>query len=265
MNILGIHIGHDSSAALLRNGRLIADVAEERFVRVKHYSGVPYLALEYCLKAGGITMGDIDIVAVSSKDAIPQLNFLFDIEGNRAEKRTIKGQAADVYRKYFGGMHKKPPLYVKKYPLPLKTRIVHVEHHLAHAASAYYTSGIPRNERSLIVTCDGAGDAVSFCLWRGEHGKITALKKFDTSGSIGWFYSNVTEALGWIHGDGEGKTMGLAPYGDFSKCRGFWTGTTPSLLQVISLSHTISARDSIGTKPGPWSFISTMLMNCTGL
>jgi carbamoyltransferase len=173
----------------------------------------------YCLKAGSLTMEEIDIVAVASAGPVPDLNFLFDMEGGARERKTIRAQAADVYRKYFSSL-KKPPLYIAKYPLKRRTQIVHVEHHLAHAASAYYTSGLPKTERALIVTCDGAGDGVSFCLWRGENGGIQPLKKFNTAGSLGWFYSNVTEALGWIHGDGEGKTMGLAPYGDFTNCRG---------------------------------------------
>src|SRR5215510_13524843 len=219
MNILGVHIGHDSSAALVSDGHLIADVAEERFTRIKHYSGIPYCSVSYCLKAGSLTMGDIDIVAVSSADPIPYLNFLFDLQNGARERKTIRSQAADVYRKYFSSA-KKPPIYISKFPLQGQTQIVHVEHHLAHAASAYYTSGLPKAERALIVTCDGAGDGVSFCIWRGENGRIQPLKKFKTDGSIGWFYSNDTEALGWIHGDGEGKTMGLAPYGDFTKCRG---------------------------------------------
>ena len=220
MNILGIHIGHDSSAALLKAGHLVADVAEERFIRLKHYSGIPFHSVGYCLKAGSLSMDDIDVIAVSSSGAVPQLNFLFEMEGGDRERKSLRAQAADVYRKYFGGTHIKPPLYVTKYPLRRKTKIIHVDHHLAHAASAYYTSGLARTERSLIATCDGAGDGLSFCLWRGENGKIIPLKKFGTNGSIGWFYSNVTESLGWIHGDGEGKTMGLAPYGDCSKCEG---------------------------------------------
>ena len=219
MNILGVHIGHDSSAALLNDGQLVADVAEERFIRIKHYSGIPYSSVSYCLKAGSLRMEDIDIVAVSSSDAIPELNFLFEMENGARERKNIRSQAADMYRRYFSSA-KKPPIYVSKFPLQRQSQIVHVEHHLAHAASAYYTSGLSNTERALIVTCDGAGDGFSFCIWRGENGRIQPLKKFKTDGSIGWFYSNVTEALGWIHGDGEGKTMGLAPYGDFTKCRG---------------------------------------------
>ena len=220
MKVLGIHIGHDSGVALIAHGALVADVAEERFTRVKHYSGIPYQALQYCLRENAGSINDIDIVALSSRYPVPQLNHLFAFRDGQMGKRSIPAQAADVYRKYFGGVQRKPPLYVKRLALPSTCRIVYVDHHLAHAASAYYSSGIDRNQRALVVTCDGAGDGWSLCIWRGEQGKLTPLKRFGTNGSLGWFYSNVTEALGWIHGDGEGKTMGLAPYGDFAQCRG---------------------------------------------
>src|SRR5436309_11532645 len=220
MNVLGVHIGHDSSVALIKDGQLIADVAEERFTRIKHCSGIPYKSLDYCMREGGISMSEVDAVAVSTKQSLPQLNFLFDMDESQREKKTLPARAADAYRRYRGGGLNMPPLYVKKHRLSRLTRIVHVEHHLAHAASAYYSSGLARREKALIVTCDGAGDGWSICMWKGENGRITPLKKFATNGSLGWFYSNVTEALGWIHGDGEGKTMGLAPYGDPQKCKG---------------------------------------------
>jgi carbamoyltransferase len=220
MNVLGVHIGHDSSVALIRDGQLIADVAEERFTRIKHYNGIPYAGLEYCLREGGISVDDLDIIAVSSKYPAPSLNFLFDIPEDQQEKKNFRSQALDTYRKYFGGNLRKPPLYVKRHRLSNRTRVVHIEHHLAHAGSAYYSSGLGRDEKALVVTCDGMGDGWSICMWKGEQGRITPIQKFGTNGSLGWFYSNVTEALGWIHGDGEGKTMGLAPYGDPDKCRG---------------------------------------------
>ena len=81
--------------------------------------------------------------------------------------------------------------------------------------------------RQLIVTIDGSGDGISGGLWRGENGKITKLHTFPNAGSLDWFYSNVTEGLGWWHGDGEGKTMGLAPYGDYTKCQGVLNKFTP--------------------------------------
>ncbi|HTM50340.1 MAG TPA: carbamoyltransferase C-terminal domain-containing protein [Bryobacteraceae bacterium] len=220
MNVLGLHMGHDSSSVLIQDGSLTADVAEERFTRIKHYNGIPYAGLEYCLREGNIPIEDVDVVAVSSRFPVPGLNYLFDLNEQQREKKNFRSQALDAYRKYFGGNQRMPPLYIKRHKLSSRTRIVHVEHHVAHAGSAYYSSGLGRDEKALIVTCDGMGDGWSVCIWRGENGRITPLKKFGTNGSLGWFYSNVTEALGWIHGDGEGKTMGLAPYGDAEKCRG---------------------------------------------
>ena len=86
MNVLGVHIGHDSSAALVKDGRIVADVAEERFVRIKHYSKLPINSIEYCLKSQNLTMNDIDIIAIPAAGVAPELNFLFDLKGARAEK-----------------------------------------------------------------------------------------------------------------------------------------------------------------------------------
>lgn len=146
---------------------------------------------------------DLDMIAVASNRGDPGLNHLFGLESKAAAPR---------------GEKQIPPLYFKQFPVRPRCQVVQVEHHLAHAASAYYTSQIA--EKTLIVTCDGLGGGVSVGLWRGENGIITALEKFPATGSLGWFYGNVTEALGWMHGEGEGTTMGLAAYGDPSKCQG---------------------------------------------
>jgi len=218
MKILGVHIGHDSSASLVIDGKICADVAEERFNRIKHYCGLPIKSIEYCLKSNNLNISDIDIIAVPSKGSIPELNFLFDLKGNMKEQKSKTGQMFEFARRITKKSGIKPPIYIKNFPISSSVQILHVEHHLAHAASAYYSSGI--KDRQLIITMDGAGDNTSIGLWMGENGRIKQLKKFNTSASLGWFYSIVTEALGWWHGDGEGKTMGLAPYGDFKKCKG---------------------------------------------
>jgi carbamoyltransferase len=218
MKILGIHIGHDSGAALVHDGKIVADVAEERFLRVKHYCGLPIQAVDYCLKSQNLTMADIDIVAVPAAGSVADLNFLLDLKGAKREQATRKRQALEFATAIMKKPGIKPPLYIKNFPLAPRTEIVHVEHHLAHAASAYYTSGT--RDKQLIVTIDGAGDGVAVGIWRGEDGRIERLQTFPPAGSVGWFYSNVTEALGWWHGDGEGKTMGLAPYGDHTECQG---------------------------------------------
>lgn len=219
MKVLGIHIGHDSSACLVIDGNIIADVQEERFTRLKHYSGLPINAVNYCLSSIGLAIEDIDVVAVPSKGSIPELNFLLGLKGENKEKKTSGKMMFEYAYRIMKKSVAKPPLYIKNFPINNNTEILHVEHHLAHASSAYYTSGNISNKQ-LIVTIDGAGDGVSVCLWRGQSGKIEVLKKMPVDSSIGWFYSNVTEALGWYHGDGEGKTMGLAPYGDLSKVNG---------------------------------------------
>lgn len=218
MNVLGVHTSHDSSAALVRDGRIVADVAEERFTRIKHYAGLPTHAIDYCLKSQNLTMADIDAVAVPVAGRAPDLNFLFDLKGARRETKSPQRRGLEFVWEKLNRPHEKPPLYFKNFPLDARTEIVHVEHHLAHAASAYYTNAT--SEKQLIVTIDGIGDGVSVALWRGDNGRIDKLEAFPSSASLGWFFGNVTEGLGWWHGDGEGKTMGLAPYGDFTKCRG---------------------------------------------
>src|ERR1700751_588943 len=135
MNILGIHVGHDGGAALVRDGRIVADVAEERFTRVKHYCGLPIQALDYCLKSQQMTMADVDIVAVPSMSSTPKLNLLLDLQDTKAETTRPRGTSEG----WFGEVAYRPPLYFRNFPLSPRTEIVHVEHHLAHAASAYYT------------------------------------------------------------------------------------------------------------------------------
>lgn len=218
MNTLGIHAGHDSSAALVVDGKIVADVAEERFSRIKHDAGLPLRSIDYCLKSQRLTMADIDAVAVPASGSVAGLNFMLDLKGDRREKPALRHAVVETLREWLNKPGLKPPLYFKNFPAKDSMPIVHVNHHLAHAASAYYTSGFA--DKQLIVTIDGIGDNISCALWRGDKGKIEILKSWGREASLGWFYSNVTEALGWWHGDGEGKTMGLAPYGDFTKCQG---------------------------------------------
>ncbi|MBI3951339.1 MAG: hypothetical protein HY314_12890 [Acidobacteria bacterium] len=227
MNVLGVHIGHDSSATLVRDGRIIADVAEERFTRVKHYAGLPFESIEFCLKYAGLDSREIDVVAFSSSVPPSGAKLLFpDLDLRRSDVRGMVKEAVlpmvsrEVRR---NGL----PVYLKPFRTNPSIEVELVEHHEAHAASAYYTCGRPLSERVLIATLDGMGQGISCAVWRGENGRLEPLLKINTRGSIGWFYSNVTEALGWWHGDGEGKTMGLAPYGNASAAKGAFDGFYP--------------------------------------
>lgn len=227
MKILGVHIGHDSSAALIVDGKIVVDVAEERFVRLKHFAGLPLKAIDYCLKAGGINMEHVDIIATPSSWPVLELNHIFQFPDHLKEKPTKKRIIKEAFLRLTHSPALKPPAYYKTFEVNKDAIVEHVDHHTAHAASAYYTSGANHDDKYLVVTMDGQGDGVSIGIFRGENGKLSYLKKWGGEGSLGWFYSVVTEALGWWHGDGEGKTMGLAPYGNFNKSNGCLTKFHP--------------------------------------
>src|ERR1700746_2670827 len=113
MNVLGIHLGHDSSAALVTDGRIVADVAEERFTRTKHYCGLPMGAINYCLKSRQLTMAEIDAIAVPAEGSVPELNFLLDLKGRRQELKSRKGRMLEFARELFNSPGSKAPVYIK--------------------------------------------------------------------------------------------------------------------------------------------------------
>jgi len=222
MNILGVHLGHDSGAALVRDGYVVADASEERFNHIKHYGSYPFESLQFCLTQGKIDMVDIDAIAISTYLQDPAIKILFGLSADEVNELVANndqlkilsiGIKSKIKSRVLKRMPEGTPLYVR----PFKRRgreipIVKVDHHLAHAASAYYTSGFTSD--CLIITSDGMGDDISTAVWKGKNGKITPLARYNPSGSFGWFYGLVTEALDWWVGEGEGKTMGLAPYGN---------------------------------------------------
>jgi carbamoyltransferase len=214
---------------LVVNGELVADVAEERFSRIKHDAALPVAAIGSCLEMAGLEMADLDVVAVPTTSQSWGLNELFDLYGGPHEQSPGFARAAETATRLAGGRRvqapPRRPLYARRYPLGPGTDLVKVGHHHAHAASAYYTSGYAG--RQIVVTLDGIGDGVSTGIWRAEGGLIEPIEQFDGSGSLGWFYGTVTEALGWRHGDGEGRTMGLAAYGDPDAARGALDGFHP--------------------------------------
>lgn len=217
MNILGVRYGHDAGAALIIDGDIVANIAEERLTRVKHDTSFPVRSIATCLQQGGIGSEELDCLAIPSI-AIPEAFFsFFSIPENiiPAHSYTLKRKIRNyVKRKLKIAEPGVPviPLYQKTFKLSEGCKIHLCEHHRAHAASAYYTSGL-NDEKVLIVTTDARGDKVSAAFWRGRRNRITPLKKFDGRASLGYFYSNATEAMGWRHSSGEWKVMGLAPYG----------------------------------------------------
>ncbi len=219
MIILGIHHGHDSSAAVLRDGEVLADVQEERFRRLKHSADFPFESLRFCLERAGLSsIAEVDAIAWAG-NVIPRRDAGF--LGLDLPERS-GGLRSSVRRMMHGrGDERRPsmlPVYFPDMRIGPDTELVRVEHHLAHAASAHFTR--PDPSPCLVFSIDGMGDGYTTTVWRAEGDRIEPLQKLGTEAAIGWGYSIVTEGLHWIHGDGEGKTMGLAPYGDPEVCRG---------------------------------------------
>ena len=218
MIILGIgNTHHDPSACILVDGKLVAAAEEERFSRNKHASGeFPVNAIKFCLNYAGLAPDDIQVVAHASS-AVAYDRHKWDYF-----KRAIwtrPGQAikaitkAEPRKKHF---NEKPLEILKAAGIPTdKVEIVATEHHIAHAASAFYFSGF---SSGAFMTMDGSGEFTATMLgYFDEQGKIHILKEFIVPDSLGFFYATMTDYLGFEHDDGEYKVMGMAPFGDPAK------------------------------------------------
>ena len=206
MIILGISaFFHDSSAALIKDGNLIAAVEEERFTRKKHDMEFPIKSIEYCLKEADISIDKVDYIAFYEK---PILKF-----------DRILNQFIDSFPKGFLAFNKAMPSWISeklrirrivKKKLKFKGKIFFIEHHLAHAASSYLVS--PFNE-SVILTLDGVGEWASSTHGYAKGNDIYLEKEIKFPHSLGLLYSAVTAFLGFKVNSGEYKVMGLSAYG----------------------------------------------------
>lgn len=210
MNILGINTFHaDASAALVQNGQLIAAAEEERFTRKKHWAGFPKNAIRFCLKQGGIQAGDLDHVAVSFN---PKANIgkklLFTIK-NRPALGTIR----DRLKRLGKSTHIRDLISdaCGEDSIAVRAQFHSVEHHLAHAACAFFLS---EHQNAAIVTIDGMGDFCSTLFATGRKNQITPVDRVFYPDSIGYLYNAITIYLGFPNYGDEYKVMGLAPYGE---------------------------------------------------
>lgn len=201
-NIMGISAGyHDSACCLLQDGVLVAAVQEERFSRVKNDRSFPRKAFRHCLEAGSISLGDIDCIAYYEDPCLKLgrqiwMSMIPDISTDRLNAtadRLTRRSPQDFIRR-FG------------YEGPIEV----VDHHLSHAASAYYFSGF---DESAILTVDGVGDWPTTTYGSGKGLEIQRFEQVDFPDSLGFFYSAITGYLGFEVNEGEYKVMGLAPYG----------------------------------------------------
>jgi carbamoyltransferase len=205
--VLGINAYHgDSAAAVVRDGRLLAAVEEERFRRIKHWAGLPTLSMQYCLREAGVTFGDLEHIAINLNPRVNHGRRLLHVLKhwpspkllvNRLKKLGKTQSVADAIAAAFPGE-------------PMKARVHHVEHHLAHLASSYLCSPF---EEAVNLSVDGMGDFASAAWGPGKGAALHVEDRVYFPHSLGIFYSAMTQWLGFPHYGDEYKIMGLAPYG----------------------------------------------------
>lgn len=206
--ILGINAFHgDSSACLVRDGVLLAAAEEERFRRIKHWAGIPSESIRYCLAEAGITLAEVDHVAIN-QDAraslgrkvvyaltrLPSPALVLDRLRNKRKRDSIEAHLTRTFpQSAFGG------------------RVHAVEHHRAHLSSAFHVSPF---DEAVVVSVDGFGDFSSAAWGVGRGTQIEVEGRVHFPHSLGIFYQALTQFLGFPHYGDEYKVMGLAPYGE---------------------------------------------------
>ncbi len=210
MIVLGINAYHaDASAAIFKDGKMIAATEEERFRRIKHWAGFPSLAVAFCLREAGITLAEVSYIAIGrdpkakflkkifffAKNAVTSFNFIKDRFQNLQNVASIEVELSKI-----SGLSE----------ASIKSKIHQVEHHRSHLASAFFAS--PFNE-SAILSIDGSGDFSTTMFAIGKGSEIEVIDSIDFPHSIGVFYTAFTQLLGFPHYGDEYKVMGLAPYG----------------------------------------------------
>jgi carbamoyltransferase len=207
MYILGISAYyHDSAAALIKDGRVVAAVEEERLSRIKHDNGFPTKAIEYCLAQESVSINDVDYVVFYEKPFLKFERILM----------TSFGTFPSSYRFFREAMLNmlKEKLWVKEIiqrKLKYQKEVLFVEHHLSHAASTFFCSPF---QEAAILTVDGVGEWTTTTLGIGKDVEIKLLKEIRFPHSLGLLYSTFTAFLGFEVNEGEYKVMGMAPYGE---------------------------------------------------
>jgi len=216
LTILGLSgaVSHDPSAALYIDGKLVAAAEEERFVRDKHAKNrMPYEAAKFCLEFAGIRPQDVDAVAIpfAPISLAGKARWHYARRYWYAPERAL--DAILTGNRHYYRYRKRIEWCLVQLGFDLtRTEIVPVEHHLAHASSAYHCSGF--QQKTAILGIDGKGEYATTFFGYGENGRIHKIKEFFDPDSLGGLYGAITEYLGFEMLDGEYKVMGMAPYGD---------------------------------------------------
>src|SRR5229473_526520 len=214
MHILGINAYHgNSSAALVSDGWLIAAVEEERFNRVKYAAGFPSAAIRYCLDAAGITLSEVDHIAIPRNPWArlgTKLMYALKMPGFARDRARVLAR--------FVGIPEALAQTFDVSPEAIRAKFHRVEHHQAHLASSFFVSPF---EHAALLSADGLGDFASTMWGVGEGPRMRIEGAVAFPHSLGLFYSAVTQYLGFLKYGDEYKVMGLAAYGQPEQLHAF--------------------------------------------
>lgn len=210
MIILGLNAYHaDSSAAILKDGVLIAATEEERFRRIKHWAGFPSHAIAFCLNEAGVALDQVDYITIGRD---PKAKFGKKIKFLLSDPfggiKTVRERLSN--RKKIASLEDEFIHHFGVEASHVKSKIKNIEHHRSHMASAFFPSPF---QEAAILSIDGAGDFSTTMLGIGRGSQIEVLASIDFPVSCGTFYTAFTQFLGFPHYGDEYKVMGLAPYG----------------------------------------------------
>lgn len=211
MYILGLNAFHaDSSAAIFKDGVMIAATEEERFTRIKHWAGFPLHSVQFCLREAGINLSEVDHITIGRDPKAKLWNKLFYLLQHpslwmgavqRLENSRDVSRLEDLFQAAEPGLAASF----------IRSRMRNIEHHRSHLASAFFASPF---EEAALLSIDGSGDFTTTMMGVGRGTRIEVLESVNFPTSIGLFYTAFTQFLGFPHYGDEYKVMGLAPYGE---------------------------------------------------
>jgi len=213
---VGLYGQHDPSAVLFRDGEIVFGIEEERLSRNKHAVGeFPERSIEACLDHEGIDLTDVDEIRLPYRPELRSrilghyLRDALSVGGLAAKANAIESVVrSQIVSQFFSTRSVERRLAAIDEPVPpIRT----MEHHACHAASAFHPSGF---DDALVLTIDAKGEYDSTVVWDGTGGGLERVRTYEHPNSLGLFYAVVTEYLGYRMFNGEGKVMGLAPYGE---------------------------------------------------
>lgn len=225
MNILGIYYRHgreygaESSACIINNGKLVAFADEDKLTHIKRINGAfPEKSIAYCIKQAGISMKDIDVVAIpwdceSFDNKMSKFYMKYFHQYYPVDKGSIKWCLKQMDNMNSNVHLKDIQQFFNEHNCDVP-KVEFVRHHLAHAASTYFMSGF---DKASIMVVDAHGEKECTSFWKGEGRQIEEIGRIEIPHSLGWYYVAFTNFCGFEPKFGEGKLMGLAAYGRYNK------------------------------------------------